>query len=104
MPAGSETGRDAELNEIYDDGSSDGYSKNLSCDPAYFSLGVCVGPIASAENTVCRRDRDQSMPGCESSCRLVLAVWNRDQGIPWRILRQTQHRRWPVCLWHPSYK
>jgi hypothetical protein len=43
------------------------------------------------------------MPGCESSCRLAFAVWNRDQGIQGRILRQTRHRRWPafLCI-HPK--
>src|SRR6516162_9972343 len=100
MHTGSETSE--ELNEFYDDDSGQGYSKKLSCDPAYFSLGAGVCPVAFAENTVCRRDLNQSMPGCESSCRLVFAVWNRDQGIPRGILRQTQHRRRPVCLWHPS--
>ena len=54
-----------------------GYSKNLSCDPAYFSLGVGVCRIAAVENTVCRRD--QSRPRCESSCRPVFAVWNREE-------------------------
>src|SRR6516162_7487512 len=102
MHTGSETGRDEELNEIYEDDSGYGYSKNLSCDPACFSLGVGVCPVAAVENTVCRRDRDQSMPGCEGSCRVVFAVWNRDQGIPGGILRPTGHRRWPVFLWHPS--
>src|SRR5215831_17294008 len=102
MHTGSETGRDEELNEIYEDDSGYGYSKNLSCDPTYFSLGVGVCPVAAVENTVCRRDLDQPMPGCESSGGLVCAVWNRDQGIPRRILRQTRHRRWPVCIWRPS--
>jgi hypothetical protein len=59
-------------------------------DPAYFSLGVGVGRIASGENTVCRRDLDQSMPGCKDSRRLVFAVWNRDQGSPGGILRQSK--------------
>src|SRR6478752_1759341 len=102
MPAGSESGRDEELKEIEDDDCSDGSSKNLSCDSPYFSPDVSVRAGASGEDTVCGRHLDQSMPGCESSCRLVHEVWDRDQGIPWRILRQTQHRRRPVCLWHPS--
>src|SRR6516164_6269094 len=103
MHTGSETGKDEGLKmEFTRKIPGYGYSKNLSCDPAYCSLGVGVCRIAADENTVCRRDRDQSMPGCESSCRVVFAVWNRDQGIPGGILRPTGHRRWPVFLWHPS--
>src|SRR6266853_2238674 len=110
MPAGSESGIDKaknrdkveELKEIYDDDYSQGFSKNLSCDSPDCSPGVGVRPDASGENTVCGLHLDQSMPGCKGSCRLVYAVWNRDQGIPWRILRQTRHRCRPVCLRYPS--
>ncbi len=36
--------------------------------PVYFSPGLDVRSAGSVENTICRRDLDRAMPGCESSC------------------------------------
>src|SRR5579885_1254860 len=104
MRTGSETNRDEELTSIYENDSGYGNSKNLFCDPAYFSFGGGVCPNARVENTVCRLRLDQSMPGCKSSCRLVFEVWNRDQGIPGWILRQNRHSGGPIFLWYPCKK
>jgi len=70
--------RQGAKNEVYEDDSF-GYAKDLSYNPAYFSLGLSVGPIASGENTLCRRDLDQSMQDAK-----VLANWYSRFGIETR--------------------